>query len=357
VDPDADVLATDRGLVARHVAGPDDLAAVVAFLDEAEAAAGAPLVDESERQRLRTAVRGEADAAPGWLPILAQRPRGAAPEDAEAQPRAIVGYAGLVVPPAVGPHAADPQDGAGRGQATADVAVDRRHGDAGPTLRLLLTTVTEVARRHPAPQVLAWLRAATDADVTVAAAAGYGLERRLGVLGRALEPAPVADDPPPGVTVRAYRPDTDDEGVVAVLSAAYDGTPEDGWDRARFDERRRLPWFRPDDLLVAEDADGTLVGLHWLKRRTERVGEVYNLAIHPAGQGRGLGEALLTAGLAHLAATGCDEVLLWVDRANEPAVRLYTSRGFEPRWEDVALARSTAPGGSVHESSGPRPSR
>jgi hypothetical protein len=33
-------------------------------------------------------------------------------------------------------------------------------------------------------------------------------------------------------------------------------------------------------------------------------------------------------------------VLLWVDRANERAVRLYTSQGFTTRWDDVALGRT-----------------
>jgi mycothiol synthase len=74
-----------------------------------------------------------------------------------------------------------------------------------------------------------------------------------------------------------------------VLAAAYAGTAEQGWDLERFEERRRLPWFRPEDLLVAElddSEDGpALAGLHWLKRRDERTGEVYNLAVHPDAQG------------------------------------------------------------------------
>ncbi len=98
--------------------------------------------------------------------------------------------------------------------------------------------------------------------------------------------------------------------------------------------------------MIAEDADGRVLGLHWLKRRSASVGEVHNLAIHPDGQGRGLGPLLLRAGLDHLAATGCDEVVLWVDRANERAVRLYTSLGFVTRWDDVALARTLSSRGA-----------
>ena len=343
MDRDDAVLAADGDLVVRRLTGPDDLAAAVAFLDAAEGSAGAPLVDEAERHRLEAAADERPDAARPWVPLVAER----------AGRR--VGYAGAVLPtpdePEAGGHPAD------EAAAHADVAVHRDQEGSERVLELLLTVVTEVARQGSAASVQAWLRAATDDEIAVAAAAGYRVERRLAVLGRPLTAGIDPDPPPDGVTVRAYLPDADDEAVAGVLAAAYAGTPEAGWDLAAFRARRELDWFRPDDLLVAEGPDGRLLGLHWLKRRGARVGEVYNLAIHPAGQGRGLGEVLLTAGLAHLAATGCDEVLLWVDRANEPAVRLYTSRGFGPRWEDVALARSTDPGGSVHEPSGPRPSR
>jgi mycothiol synthase len=102
-----------------------------------------------------------------------------------------------------------------------------------------------------------------------------------------------------------------------------------------------LPWFRAEDLLVAEAPDGRLLGLHWLKRREADVGEVYNLAVHPDGQGQRLGPLLLAAGLAHLRAVGCEDVLLWVDRANDRAVRLYEGEGFTTRWDDVALEHPT----------------
>ncbi|MFP4636454.1 MAG: GNAT family N-acetyltransferase, partial [Nitriliruptoraceae bacterium] len=105
----------------------------------------------------------------------------------------------------------------------------------------------------------------------------------------------------------------------------------------RFADRRGADWFRAEDLLLAVDDDGTLLGLHWLKRRDATTGEVYNLAVHPRAQGRGAGPRLLAAGLAHLHAVGCRQVLLWVDLANQRAVRLYRAQGFATRWVDVAL--------------------
>jgi mycothiol synthase len=289
------------------------------WLDAAEAAAGVPLVDEAERRRLDATAEGRQPRAAGWQAMLARRSGTA------------VGYAGIVLPTGRG------------GLAVGDVAVTSDRAAAAPVRSVLLAELAEWARRHAAGRLQVWLRHATAEDVAGAAADGYEVERRLGVLGRPLDdPGPVS--PPHGVTVRGYRPDGDDEQVVEVLAGAYGGTDDGGWTLERFQERRGYDWFRAADLLVAEGADGRLQGLHWLKRRGGGVGEVYNLAIHPRAQGSGLGPVLLGAGLEHLAGIGCDEVLLWVDLANERAVGLYTSHGFVTRWQDVALSMTSTQG-------------
>jgi mycothiol synthase len=53
-----------------------------------------------------------------------------------------------------------------------------------------------------------------------------------------------------------------------------------------------------------------------------------------------VGPLLLHAGLEHLREQGCDEVILWVDLANERAVSLYRGQGFATRWLDLALERA-----------------
>lgn len=52
------------------------------------------------------------------------------------------------------------------------------------------------------------------------------------------------------------------------------------------------------------------------------------LALRPDWQGRGLGRALLRAGMAAAAAAGCREIRLSVNAENEGAVRLYTAEGY-----------------------------
>lgn len=299
---------------ARLLADRRDLGDALRVLDEAEEATGAPLVDQAERQRLEAAAVDGAAPGEHHHAVLAHRDG------------ACVGYAGVVVP-------------GGERHGVGDIAFQHGMERYGDVLRALLEAVDILVRAHDAHGTQMWIRHATAGDVLVAVTAGYAVLRRLAVLGRDL-PAPGADgQPPPDVRVRPSTP-ADVADVVAVLAAAYRGTAEEGWDRERFGEHAAAPWFSHQDLLVAEDRDG-VVGLHWTKRRGDGVGEVYNLAVAPRAQGRGLGRHLLDAGLEHLHAVGCGEVLLWVDLANESAVRLYTTAGFTARWEDIAFVRHT----------------
>jgi mycothiol synthase len=58
------------------------------------------------------------------------------------------------------------------------------------------------------------------------------------------------------------------------------------------------------------------------------VGEIYVLGVAPTARRQGLGRALALLGLAHLAAEGLPEVMLYVDESNTAAVTLYLGLGF-----------------------------
>lgn len=313
---------------------------VVALLGAAERTGGdIPLVDEAERLRLQELADG-GRRADGWAPVVARLAG------------RIVGYGAAVVSGAdTGSEATgDAAALIGRDAARSDGpdatgGPDRSSGDGrerAAVLQALLGRLADVASDAGAGELEVWVRDVIPTDLDAATAASYQVERRLGILGADLPVTTPAPEPPPAITVRASRPDADDEAIVAVLAAAYGDGPDGGWDLARFRGRRALDWYRPDDLLLAVDADDRVLGLHWLKRRSPTVGEVYNLAVHPDAQGLRLGPVLLRAGLDHLAATGSRQVLLWVDRANDRAVRLYTSQGMVTRWDDVALGRSSS---------------
>ncbi|MBJ7359753.1 mycothiol synthase [Nocardioides sp.] len=179
--------------------------------------------------------------------------------------------------------------------------------------------------------VTAWSHGDHPAAARLAAAHGLERARELWVMRRpASAPLPEVAVPD-GLEVRSYRPE-DAAEVVRVNAAAFAHHPEQGaMDQAELAERMAEDWFDPAGLLVAESTgDGAtgLLGFHWTKRHSTDLGEVYVVGIDPAAQGRGLGRVLTVAGLAHLAAVGVDEVLLYVESDNTAARRLYEGLGF-----------------------------
>jgi len=155
---------------------------------------------------------------------------------------------------------------------------------------------------------------------------------------------------PPGVQVRSYR-DSDAAAVVALNAAAFAHHPEQGaMDEDNLARRMAEPWFDPAGLLLAEDGSGML-GFHWTKQHDAQHGEVYVVGVAPRSQGRGLGRLLTLAGLHHLAALGVDEVQLYVESDNTPAVAVYSRLGFEHAESDthVQYRRRPRPGGQGRE--------
>ncbi|KAF4406638.1 MULTISPECIES: mycothiol synthase [Streptomyces] len=134
---------------------------------------------------------------------------------------------------------------------------------------------------------------------------------------------------PDGVTVRTFRPGEDDAAWLAANAAAFAHHPEQGALTQRdLDDRKAEPWFDPEGFFLAE-RDGRVVGFHWTKiHASEGLGEVYVVGVAPDAQGGGLGKALTTTGLRHLAAKGVPDAMLYVDADNTAAVSVYERLGF-----------------------------
>ncbi|MFY1677647.1 MULTISPECIES: mycothiol synthase [unclassified Streptomyces] len=141
---------------------------------------------------------------------------------------------------------------------------------------------------------------------------------------------------PEGVTVRPFVPGRDEEAWLAVNSAAFAHHPEQGsLDRRDLDDREAQPWFDPEGFFLAERG-GELIGFHWTKVHPEEgLGEVYVLGIRPDTQGGGLGKALTTVGLRHLARRGLPTAMLYVDADNKAAVSVYERLGFTTHETDL----------------------
>jgi mycothiol synthase len=175
---------------------------------------------------------------------------------------------------------------------------------------------------------------------------GFTRARVLWQMRRSLlEPLP--DIPlPDGVTVRGFRPGSDEQAWLGVNSRAFAHHPEQGrWTLDDLLVREAEPWFDPAGFLLAVDITDTVLGFHWTKVHPPAgddpaLGEIYVLGVDPSGHRRGLGAALSVAGLRHLAAAGLQWSSLYVDESNEAAVRLYRGLGFEIYQTDINYHRA-----------------
>jgi ribosomal-protein-alanine N-acetyltransferase len=123
----------------------------------------------------------------------------------------------------------------------------------------------------------------------------------------------------------------DAAGLVAIERRAF----SDPWSEASFRDALTSPWSFG---LVAETRRvpaGYLIG-----REVAGSGEVLNLAVAPEFRRRGIGGALLEAGLAALRRRKVDEVFLEVRESNISAQALYVGHGFRPVGQRAAYYRN-----------------
>jgi mycothiol synthase len=216
--------------------------------------------------------------------------------------------------------------------------------------------LTEAALRQTGGQLRLWAHGNLPAAAAMANRLGFRRTRSLWQMRRSLAQPLPRPELPDGITVRAFRPGTDEAPWLALNARIFADHPEQGsWTAADLQRRMQESWFDPDGFFLAERADGgqgDLVGFHWTKvhgarghdRRPagehghEPIGEVYVVGVDPSAAGTGLGRALTVFGLRHLRAAGLQDVMLYVDESNKPAIRLYESLGFA-RWSTDVLFR------------------
>ncbi|MEU6769301.1 mycothiol synthase [Streptomyces sp. NPDC046853] len=207
----------------------------------------------------------------------------------------------------------------------AELVVHPAHRGRGHGRALGTALLAESGRR-----LRIWAHGGHSAARHLAQVLGLTLFRELRQMRRSLGdldlPEPVL---PEGVSVRAFVPGQDDAAWLAVNADAFAHHPEQGSLTQRdLDDRKAEPWFDPAGFFLAEK-DGELVGFHWTKvHADEGLGEVYVLGVRSGAQGGGLGKALTTIGLNHLAQAGLPTAMLYVDADNKAAVSVYERLGF-----------------------------
>ncbi|MEU6228683.1 mycothiol synthase [Streptomyces sp. NPDC047042] len=182
-----------------------------------------------------------------------------------------------------------------------------------------------------------WAHGGHSAARHLAQVLGLTLFRELRQLRRPLAGLELPEPKlPEDVRVRTFVPGEDDAAWLAVNAAAFAHHPEQGSLTQRdLDDRKAESWFDPEGFFLAF-REGELIGFHWTKTHaTERLGEVYVIGLSPDAQGGGLGRALTTIGLRHLAERGLPTAMLYVDADNAAAVSLYERLGFETHETDL----------------------
>lgn len=286
------------------------------------------------------AIQKAAEAADGTAPFSEQVTLSWAPGAIDAGERHLLARTATGIP--VGYAFLD-------ATGTAEFAVDpthRRQGHGRALLELLRVEAEEAAGGEPV--LRAWSHGDHPGARALAASTSYRVVRELLQLRRALDQEFAGDVPetegkfPDHVTVRGFRPGTDDATWLRLNARAFAHHPEQGrMTQADLDARMAEPWFDPAGFLIAE-RNGVMVGFHWTKVHPDGLGEVYVLGVDPDRHGGGLGRALTRAGLKHLYDRGVRTVLLYVEADNAPALAVYHRLRFTTWSTDVMYAAETA---------------
>ena len=123
----------------------------------------------------------------------------------------------------------------------------------------------------------------------------------------------------------------DAAGLYAIERRAF----SDPWSEASFREALVSPWSFGRVAESGRGVSGYLIG-----RELAGSGEVLNLAVAPEHRRRGIGGALLRAGLAAFRRRKVDEVFLEVRESNVSAQALYAGHGFRPVGQRAAYYRN-----------------
>jgi len=132
---------------------------------------------------------------------------------------------------------------------------------------------------------------------------------------------------PDGFTIRHIEPE-DVPNRVAVHRAAFHPSQ---LTNEIYEGLLQAPGYVPELDLVVEGPDGRFVAfcICWLDP-VNRTGEFEPMGTHPDFWRKGLGTAVMLAGLERMKAFGAEQALVYSHGGNEASTRLYQSLGFEP---------------------------
>lgn len=152
-----------------------------------------------------------------------------------------------------------------------------------------------------------------------------------------------------GFKLRSFRLGQDEAALTALQNTAFStswgfcsNTVEEISARVRFSR------CHPEGIILAMDGD-RLAAYNWTMRTSEGpggTGWVAMTGVHPDYRSKGLGRAVVVAGMEYLKAMAVDAIELEVDSENQPATKLYLGLGFRRvaigTWYEKELRQQTA---------------
>ncbi|MDK8718446.1 mycothiol synthase [Corynebacterium pseudodiphtheriticum] len=277
------------------------------------------------------------------------------------------------------PGSAGDADGDARGDASGDVNVEMviapSHRGQG-----FGTCLYRHLRELVGTSLQVWAHGQLPAAEAIAHKQQLEIVRHLlvmSVTGEALQKSAEPGATPAGFVAANYPESVERFGTehvenswVEANNQAFSWHPEQGgWDRDRLHRSMEAEWFDPQDVILLWDNDAAvgvdkhpaLAGFHWTKWHGAAgggakdgaaenspetndevyVGEVYVIALASAYQGRGLSGHLLRLGIKQMANKGATNVILYVEKDNESAVRVYEKSGFDIAENHVVYASNS----------------
>jgi mycothiol synthase len=138
--------------------------------------------------------------------------------------------------------------------------------------------------------------------------------------------APIPAEPTGFVIRSASHGDADQ------LALVHSGAFASGWSLANYAARMRKPGYDPHNEMVAVHEDGTFMGfaMTWYDEMNN-VGYFEPVGVHRDFRRRGVGSALLRAGMIRMRDAGMTSATVWHASAEDRAVAFYQSNGFASR--------------------------
>lgn len=223
---------------------------------------------------------------------------------------------------------------ASTGTVAARVALDRDHRQPG-LANLLIQACVDLARKAKGEVVRLFAPAEGDWAQQAAREAGFEPVRSILHMLLAARTPLLAADTARGVRIRPMHAG-EEESILAALNRNWAGT----WDfvpiRPEMLEADLVDQ-RDGMLLAVDDLDDRriLATCHAVFDPTDQNPDgdprawISNLTVDPDQRGRGLGRAMLVAGMRFLRSRGAGSITLGVDGGDPAPLRLYQSVGFE----------------------------